>query len=155
MRRIWTAGIAGIAGALALTGAAGAQDTSVFAVRLGALDVPGLAEFYKTTFGLSEANRIEGPGFTEIMLNFGATPEEAQAAVGPQVVVMTRAEDNPPDALPHLIFHVADVPASVATFTANGGTVDREAVSTPGGSFAFVKDPEGNLVELLNLPAPE
>jgi predicted enzyme related to lactoylglutathione lyase len=148
-------GLAGIAAALALAGtfggAAGAQDASVFAVRLGALDVPGLAEFYKTTFGLSEANRIEGQGFTEIMLNFGATPEEAQAASGPQVVIMTRAADDPPDALPHLIFHVADVPAMVATFTANGGTVDREAVSTPSGSFAFVKDPEGNLVELLNV----
>jgi catechol 2,3-dioxygenase-like lactoylglutathione lyase family enzyme len=151
MMRTW---MASAAAALALAGLAGAQDTSVFAVRVGALEPDALAEFYKTTFGLHEVNRLGGDNFQEIMLNFGATLEEARASDAPQIVILSRAEDNPPDATPHIIFEVPDVAAAVANFTANGGTLDREPATAGGASFAFVKDPEGNMIEFLNFGAP-
>ena len=135
------------AAALTLAAPIAAQDISVRGVRVGAEDVPALAAFYQEAFGLFEVNHISGPGFEEVMMKFGEDDP------GPEVVIMSRAADDPPGALPHIIFHVADMEAAVERVTASGGSVDRPATTIAGGaSFAFMKDPQGNLIELLNAP---
>jgi catechol 2,3-dioxygenase-like lactoylglutathione lyase family enzyme len=114
-----------------------------------AVDVPALVDFYKKTFGLQQVGSFSGPGFQEIMLNFGKTEEAARAYDGSQIVVLTRRGSGVQEPAPHLIFRVPDIAKAVKVFVANGGTIDREPVVLPGAVYAFVKDPAGNLVEFL------
>ncbi len=57
------------------------------APRVGAVDVPKIAKFYETVFGLKETNRLELPGLFEIMLNFGDSVDAARKNTNPMVVV--------------------------------------------------------------------
>lgn len=56
----------------------------------------------------------------------------------------------------HVCIRVADVDATHATLVAAGG-LDRlspRQSPEPGVRFAFVSDPEGNLIEILDRPGP-
>ena len=49
-----------------------------------------------------------------------------------------------------LILHVPDLDKALASVKANGGTQMRPAAkSAEGLSYAFVKDPDGNQIELV------
>lgn len=152
MMKTWAA--VGTAAALAGAGvtAATAQDVKVEAARVGVADVIAAAEFYENTFGLTEAVRFGGDAPVEILLNFGATPEEARANPNAQVVVMARQGEAIDDPMSHLVFRVADMDAIVAAVVANGGSVDRPPAvfGNTTTSAAIVRDPDGNLIELLH-----
>jgi len=141
------------AGAAVLAGAAHA-DVSLNAVRLGAVDVAALAKFYQTAFGLREVNRLQFPGMLEIMMNFGESDEAAKANTNAQVVIMSRKSDSIDDPVPHLILNVTDMAATAAAVKAAGGKMDGEPrpFGDTGMLIAFMIDPAGNRVELIQWP---
>ncbi len=148
MRSLIGAGVA-----LLLAGTAQA-DVSLFASRVGAADVAATAKFYQAAFGLKEVNRIQQPSFLEIMLNFGDSVDAAKKSANAQVVVMQRAADDTKDAMPHLIFGVTDMAATVAAVKAAGGKMEGEPreFGKTGIIIGMFIDPAGNHVELIQQP---
>lgn len=148
MRSLIGAGVA-----LLLAGTAQA-DVSLFASRVGAVDVAATAKFYQAAFGLKEVNRIQQPNFLEIMLNFGDSVDAAKQSANAQVVIMQRPSDDTKDALPHLIFGVTDMSATVAAVKAAGGKMDGEPreFGKTGIIIGMFTDPAGNHVELIQQP---
>jgi predicted enzyme related to lactoylglutathione lyase len=126
-------------------------DVSLMAARLGAQDVLALEKFYEAAFGLKEVNRIEFRGQVEVMLNFGADARAAKANSNAQVVIMHRDSDAIADTVPHLIFDVSDVTATVAAIKAAGGKVEGEPrpFGNSGMIIGLATDPAGNRLELI------
>jgi predicted enzyme related to lactoylglutathione lyase len=152
MRRPITA-ILGLTAATWLT--SGQADVTVLAVRLGATDVVALAKFYDAAFGLKEIDRVGEPA-TEIIMRYGATVAAAKAGTSPEFLVERREPGAANDPMAHAIFHVSDVAATVTTAKAAGATVRGDVVSVPIGNImvkiATVIDPDGNVLELMELP---
>lgn len=152
MRRTMTA-VLGLAAAAGLTLAR--ADNTVLAVRLGADDVPALARFYETAFGLKQIDHVGEPP-TEIIMRYGATVAAAKAGSSPEFLVAKRDAGVKPDQMAHAIFHVSDIAATVAAAKAAGGTVRGDVASVPiGGTpikIATMADPEGNVLEIMELP---
>lgn len=137
---------------VALTAVAGAEaDVSLNSVRVVAKDAEALGKFYAAAFGLKETNRLQTQGGPELFLNFGATAEAARANDSPAVVIMQTPEGPAGDSVMHVIFTVTDAAATAAAAKAAGGTVAREAAQfgASGIFIAFVVDPEGNRIELI------
>lgn len=151
-------GALGAALALVTVAPAAAQDIAVLGVRIGADagDVAATGEFYAEAFGLKEVNRFGGDEPFEVIMNFGDTVEAAAISNAAQVVIMARDADAPADAMAHLIFAVSDIEASFAQAVAAGATPAQEPTEfeNSGVFVAFLEDPEGNSVELLQFPAP-
>lgn len=152
MRRTMTA-VLGL-GAAAWFAAAHA-DSTVLAVRLGANDVPALAKFYQTAFGLKEIDHVGAPP-TEIIMRYGDTVAAAKAGSSPEFLVAKRAAGVTPDGMAHAIFHVSDIGATVAAAKAAGATLKGKVASTPIGGTPIkivqMADPEGNVLEIMELP---
>ena len=128
-------------------------DVSLNAARVGGADVPALAKFYESAFGLKEVNRIKLPGAVEIMMNFGDTVEAAKANQAAQIVVMHRAETLK-DPVPHLILNVSDVKATARAVEAAGGSMRGEPrpFGKTGILIGIAIDPAGNLIEMIQRP---
>jgi predicted enzyme related to lactoylglutathione lyase len=137
--------------AVALCSTVQSAEFSLAAGRIGAKDVPALAEFYKKIFGMQEINRLAMGQSMEIMLNFGATTEAAKANTGAWVIVMHRDVDSDADPVPHLIFYVQDVKATAKAIVAAGGKITTEpvAVGTSGAWISMGVDPVGNRFEMV------
>ena len=135
---------------LAATSQAGAAH---FAARVGGPDVPALARFYESAFGMKEVSRLQVPGVLEIFINFGATAAAAKANSDAQLVIMRRAEPLK-DPVPHLIFYVSDANATVEAIKAAGGTMRGELrrIAQTGDVIGVAIDPAGNLIELIQRP---
>lgn len=149
--------LAGLAAALALPAFA---DVTLNGVRVGAKDPAAVARFYQSAFGMQEVQRIENPQMLEIMLNFGATPAAARAnrdsRGGGDIVIMKRDSDDVHDELPHIVLNVTDIGGTVKALKAAGGKMQRELFEF-GKSGIFIGmavDPAGNVVELIQQPAP-
>jgi len=143
-----------IAVAVMLVTAAHAQDSGiqVWGVRVLATDAEAIAAFYEKAFGMSEVSRPVNAATTkEILLNFGATPEIARRAATAPIVIYTRPANSPPGAMASLILRVPDLDKAIESVKAHGGTLmrppGRNAVVNV--SYAFVKDPDGNQIELI------
>lgn len=130
-------------------------DVSLNGVRVGARDPAGLAKFYQTVFGMQEVQRIQTPQMLEIMLNFGATPQAAQAnrtrLGGGDIVIMQRATDDMQDTMAHVVLNVTDMTASVAALKAAGGRMERDPFTfgNSGVVIGMAIDPAGNHIELI------
>jgi predicted enzyme related to lactoylglutathione lyase len=152
MRRTMTA-VLGLTAAAWLTWAQ--ADSTVLAVRLGATDVPALARFYETAFGLKEIDHVGEPP-TEIIMRYGTTVAAAKAGSSPEFLVAKREAGVTPDEMAHAIFHVSDIDAAVASAKAAGATMKGDVVSVPiGGTpikIAQMVDPDGNALEIMELP---
>ncbi len=141
--------------ALAVIAMPVAADVSLNGLRLGAKDPAALAQFYQTAFGMQEVQRIKTPEFLEIMLNFGATPNEAKATRarhrGADIVIMQRASDDVKDEMAHLVLNVSDIKAAVIALKAAGGKMTREAFEygNTGIFIGMALDPAGNHIELI------
>lgn len=124
------------------------------AARIGAVDVAGVAAFYKSAFGMQEVTRLDMPGIKEIMLNFGDTVEAAKANPNPWIVIMSRASNDVKE-VPHLVLYVTDMKATVAAIKAAGGIVEGEpaAFGDAGMIVGFAVDPAGNRMELIQQKA--
>jgi predicted enzyme related to lactoylglutathione lyase len=141
----------------ALLAGLGAQaGVALNAARVGAVDVPALARFYETAFGLQEVNRLERPGHLEVMLNFGDSVAAAKANPAAQIVIMHRDSDDLKDEVPHMILTVTDLAATAAAITAAGGTIQGKPIpfGKSGMLIGFAADPVGNRLELIQQPQP-
>jgi predicted enzyme related to lactoylglutathione lyase len=145
-----------IGGGVALLLAASAQaGASLNASRVGAEDVPALAKFYESAFGLKEVNRLEFPGMVEIMMNFGESVDAAKKNPNGQVVIMHwDSRKNPKDSMAHLILNVTDMAAIVTAVKAAGGKMESEPreFGKTGIIIGMVIDPAGNHIELIQQP---
>ena len=132
-------------------------DVSLNGVRVGAKDAVAVAKFYQSAFGMQEVQRIQTPTMTEIMLNFGATPEAAKANRAKKdgdIVIMSRAADDAKDELPHIVLNVTDMAGTVKALKAAGGTMEREPFEfgKTGILIGMAIDPAGNHVEMIQAP---
>lgn len=136
-----------------MAGAAQA-DTAISGVRIGAKDVSALSRFYQAAFGMHEVQRMQNPQFTQIMLDFGATPEAAKANPAPDLVLRSRASDDEAGEMGHVVFTVTGLDAVVAAVRSAGGRIEREpfAFGNTGIRIAMAIDPAGNHFELLEPP---
>jgi predicted enzyme related to lactoylglutathione lyase len=138
---------------LAAATAAMAQESGirVRSIRVLAADPEAVATFYKKAFGMSETRRpVNTATFKEIVINSGSTVELAQKATTTPIVIATRPKDAPAGAMASLILQVPDLDKAIESAKMNGGTLMRPAnKSGEGLSYAFVKDPDGNQVELV------
>jgi predicted enzyme related to lactoylglutathione lyase len=152
MKRLYTT-VTAMCAMLLIAGAAHAQ-VSLDSTRIAAKDTVALAKFYQAAFGMQEVNRIENPGGTEVFVNFGATVEAAKANKNPQMILFHRDSDDVKDPIPHVIFLVKDMAATVAAVKAAGGTMqgDPRPFGKTGIVLGFVVDPAGNRVELIQRP---
>ena len=123
---------------------------SLAAARIGAMDVEGVAKFYKSAYGMQEIMRLDMPQIKEIMLNFGNTVEEAKANPNPWIVIMGRESDDVKE-VPHLVLYVTDMKTTVAAVKAAGGkiTVEPNPFGEQGMIVGFAEDPAGNSMELI------
>jgi predicted enzyme related to lactoylglutathione lyase len=142
--------------ALALLAVPAFAGVSLNGARVAAKDTVAVAKFYSQAFGMSEVQRIaQGQGGTEIMLNFGKTPADAQATRnrlgGSDIVIMPRASDDVKDEVPHVVLNVTDLDATVAAVKAAGGKLAREpfGFGNTGIKIAIAVDPAGNQIEMI------
>lgn len=130
-------------------------DVTVLAARLGAKDVSGLAKFYDTAFGLKEIDHVGTPP-TEIIMRYGATVAAAKAGASPEFLVAHRDPSAAGDPITHVVFRVSDIGTAVQAAKAAGATTktDISPVSIGGMPLktATLVDPEGNVIELMQLP---
>jgi predicted enzyme related to lactoylglutathione lyase len=130
-------------------------DVAVMAVRLGAKDVVVLAKFYDAAFGLKEIDRVGQPP-TEIIMRYGASVAAAKAGSSPEFLLTRREPGAATDSMPHAIFHVSDVGATVAAAKKAGATMKGDVASVQIGKMsvkvAQLVDPDGNVLELMELP---
>ncbi len=126
-------------------------EVTLNSVRIGAANVEALAKFYESAFGLQEVSRIQVPGGPELFLNFGATVDAAKANKNLRIVIMHRESDAIKDPVPHLIFNVSDMSATVAAIKAAGGSMDGEPrpFGNSGMMIGIAVDPVGNRIELI------
>ena len=153
MRRAITA-VLGIGAAAWMTWAAQA-DVTVMAVRLPAKDVAKLAKFYDTAFGLKQIDQVGTPP-TEIIMRFGANAAAAKAGTSPEFLIEKREGVVADGQMAHAIFHVSDVAATAAAAKAAGASLQGEVAAVPIGGMpvkiATMVDPDGNVLELMELP---
>ena len=117
-------------------------------------DLEAAADFYTSVCGLTEMARvdaeIEGRPISEIMFN--ATGD------GAATFVLLTFNDEPTPRTGEVIlgFITKDVDAFVARALAAGGTIAQNAERQPqhGVKVAFVRDPEGHLIEVVELLEP-
>ena len=142
--------VVGTVALLALAGVAHAQVT-LNSVRIGAMNTETLAKFYQAAFGMQEVRRIAVGGQPEIFLNFGATAAAATANTNLPLVIMHRDSDALKDSVPHVIFNVTDMAATVAAVKAAGGTMDGDPrpFGNTGIVIGIAIDPVGNRLELI------
>ena len=98
-------------------------------------EVDGLAAFYERVLGVAPAERSEG----HAVFALGETVLRIHAAVDP-------APGDPP-AEDHVAFAVEGLDGRAAAVAAGGGDVDGLR-DLPWGRSAYVRDPDGRLVEL-------
>jgi predicted enzyme related to lactoylglutathione lyase len=141
---------------LAAAAVASAQDSGirVRSIRVLASDPDAVATFYEKAFGMSETRRAANTAtFKEIVINTGFTTDVAKKATSTPIVIATRPKDAPAGAMASLILQVPDLPKAIDSAKANGGTLLRgPSTSGEGLNFAFVKDPDGNQIELVMTP---
>jgi predicted enzyme related to lactoylglutathione lyase len=147
-----TAQILTAAAATLLLSSVAQAGASLFGGRVGAVDVPSLAKFYEAAFGLKETNRLEMPDLFEIMMNFGDSVEAAKKNPNPQIILMRRDTDAINDTVPHLILSVTDMAATVAAVKAAGGKMEGEPRAFGKIMLAFLTDPAGNHIEIIQQP---
>jgi len=138
---------------LPLMTAAHAQVT-LNSVRIGAKDTVALAKFYQAAFGMQETNRIDAPTGPEIFVNFGATTDAAKANKSEPIVIMHRDSDDIKDSIPHIIFNVKDMAATVGAIKAAGGFMASEPrpFRNSGIVIGIAVDPAGNRIEMIQRP---
>jgi predicted enzyme related to lactoylglutathione lyase len=126
-------------------------DVTLNSVRIGAVNTEALAKFYQSAFGMQEVNRLQAGGGPEIFLNFGATADAAKANQSLRLVIMHRDADDLKDPVPHIIFNVTDMAATVAAIKAAGGSLagDPRPFGNSGLVIGIAIDPVGNRIELI------
>ena len=123
----------------------------VRSIRVLATDPEALATFYEKAFGMSETRRpLDSATTKEIVINSGLTPDIARKATSTPIVLYSRPQNAPAGAMAALILEVPSLEKAIEAVKTNGGTLMRPAATSGEGlHYAFVKDPDGNQIELL------
>ncbi|MEE2031115.1 VOC family protein [Rhodococcus chondri] len=124
------------------------SDTRFAFTKIFVDDIEKQAAFYRAAFEMTEKNRLTvGTGrdaVQEIILTSGRGDDSS-------LIVWRYIErPTPPPGEAVLGFNVPDVAATVRAVEEAGGTVDTPIEQMPdiGFAVAFVKDPEGHLIEI-------
>ena len=111
-------------------------------------DAPRALAFYRDTLGLPYLGDLEFPGTHMWRFQAGGSvvklleQDPPAAAAGP----------TPTAGFSYLSLFVANLDELVAEVAAAGGTIAIPVTEfRPGARFAFVQDPEGNRIELLDV----
>jgi predicted enzyme related to lactoylglutathione lyase len=117
--------------------------------KLNVADIEKVATFYKDVFGFEEQRRIDVPALAEIMMTLpgetftlvllsykDARSYELGTGYGP------------------LGFLTRNVAGAVSRALAHGGSLVRDIAEMPGAKYAFVADPEGHQIELMQFLRP-
>jgi predicted enzyme related to lactoylglutathione lyase len=139
---------------VAIIATAQQKDFRVWGVRVLAADPEAVATFYEKAFGMSETSRpVNTAAFKEIIINFGATSDKAKMATTTPVVIATRPKDAPTSAMATLILQVPNLDKAIELAKVAGGTLLNPATKfSEELSFALIKDPDGNQIELVMTP---
>ncbi|MUK60644.1 lactoylglutathione lyase [Aliivibrio fischeri] len=117
-------------------------------IRVGNLDKS--IEFYTKVMGMDllRQNTNEEYKYTLAFLGYG---DESQGAVIELTYNWGTEEYDMGTAFGHIAIGVDDIYATCDAIKATGGNVTREAGPVKGGSthIAFVKDPDGYMIELI------
>lgn len=113
-------------------------------------DLDAAIAFYSSCFGYGLRSRREGPEGSEIaFLAMEGDPGELQL-----MHVPGGAAFAVPERLMHLAYRVDDLAAMLEAVTAAGATIAKGPYTLPSGSqVAFVRDPDGYDLELVQKPA--
>ncbi|MEZ5102149.1 MAG: VOC family protein [Thermoleophilia bacterium] len=124
----------------------------ITAVTIGARDVATLRDFY-ARLGWEVA--VDLPEFVALRTHGAVLTLYDREALSRDTGLPPAAQDGLPGVVIALNVETpAEVDETVASVRAAGGRVAREPVDTPfGGRDAYVADPEGNLWEVVWVPA--
>lgn len=119
--------------------------------KLRVADLDRAIAFYATSFGYALRKRKAGPHGSEIaFLSLPGDTFELQLAHYPE-----QGRFEVPPFLMHLAFRVTDLEALLANALAAGAhLVSGPYVLESGSRVAFVQDPDGHELELIQKPAP-
>lgn len=112
-------------------------------------DLERSLDFYTRVMGMSvlRSGTMPDEGRRNAFVGYG--PEDA-AAVLELTSYDGRSAYVPGDAFGHLALGFADVPAACAAIAAEGGTVTKQPfVIASGKTIAFIVDPDGYQIELI------
>jgi len=111
-------------------------------------------DFYTQVLGMSLLRRRDNPEYqyTLAFLGYGTNPEHAELELTYNYGVDHYEMGT---AYGHIALAVPDAAEACAKIKAAGGVVTREAGPVKGGStvIAFVQDPDGYKIELIQRPA--
>lgn len=117
--------------------------------KLQTADIERLATFFRDAFGLEERDRIDLPTVVEIML---AMPGEQFT-----LVLLSHKDGRAYDhgaAMGPLGFLTRDVDGAIERVQAHGGSLLHAPAELPGMRYAFVADPDGHQIELMQFVRP-
>jgi lactoylglutathione lyase len=113
-------------------------------------DLQRSVDFYTTVLGMKLLRTRDNPEYkyTLAYLGYGSNPEHAELELTYNYGV---EKYDLGTAYGHLAISVEDVYKTCDSIKALGGTVTREAGPVKGGTtvIAFIRDPDGYLVELI------
>ena len=113
-------------------------------------DLQRSIDFYTRVLGMKLLRTRDNPEYkyTLAFLGYGSNPEHAELELTYNYGV---SEYEPGTAYGHMAISVEDAYKACETIKAHGGNVTREAGPVKGGTtiIAFVRDPDGYMVELI------
>ena len=116
-------------------------------------DLQAMAEFYKSVFGLKEVMRVQdaiaGQAIDEIILSASGEMEPSSS-----FVLLKFVDQAPPKSSDSILgFITADLDDLLKRLQTAGGTIAQETrtMAELGLRVAFAKDPEGRLLELVQM----
>ncbi len=132
-----------------------------FHVRLVVASFDGCYRFYRDVLGLKvtwgEEADGSASGYASFEIPGGSVSINDQAIVAPVVGFETRAPGESVKDRALLVFEVESVDAEAERLRASGAAFETEPTTYPGWGIraAHLRDPDGNLIEINELLAPE
>ncbi len=110
-------------------------------IRLDVKDIERSSSFYAEVLGLATVVRYVIPGGVIMQMGAYGRPPGVE-------LWMEAGNDVRPHATHHVAFLAHDVPAVVARARSLAATIEREPFRIGDETVAFLRDPDGHLVEL-------
>lgn len=107
-------------------------------------DLPRAMTFYEQAFGFAERNRIALPGMEEVLIGLADDPFTLVLYHNTDGRTLTAGDTYGP-----LGLSTRDIDAAWDRAIAAGGTPVRPPEDLPGMRIAFLDDPEGHTIELI------
>jgi lactoylglutathione lyase len=154
--RIRTIVVAAATWLICLTAQASAKEppappeAAILLVALNVSDLQRSLNFYLDVLKMKETRRYTFPGMTEVLVGYGAGQ--------PSVVLVHKESHRAPfdqgDGFSRIGVRASDVRSIVATAKSAGYTVLSEPKEAHGAVLAFIADPDGYRIELVQMPQP-